>query len=45
MKNLSELDPQNFPKDWLDHKDNGLLVMEIIIGRGGEESEFFVPPA
>ena len=31
MKNLSELDPQNFPEDWLDRKDNGILVMEIII--------------
>ena len=46
MKKLSELDPQNFPEDWLDHKDNGILVMEIIIGGGdGKESEFFVPPA
>ena len=31
MKNLSELDPQNFPEDWLDLKDNGILVKEIII--------------
>ena len=45
MKKLSELDPQNFPENWLDHKDNGILVMEIIIGGGGKEYEFFVPPA
>ena len=47
MKNLSELDPQNFPEDWLDHKDNGILVMEIIMGgeKKKKESEFFVPPA
>ena len=45
MKKLSELDPQNFPENGLDRKDNGILVMEIIMGGKKKESEFFVPPA